>query len=96
MGKSSYFLVPLSLPCPYFRLQRNEFCNMELSVWHVMSENNANIKTLIFFFNLFNTHSGCKVRKKLVTLRSIRRKNALGRKILNVSASDERLKAVKR
>lgn len=25
------------------------FCNMELSVWHVMSENNANIKTLLFF-----------------------------------------------
>lgn len=50
------------------------FCNMELSVWHVMSENNANIKTLIFFFNLFNTHSGCKVRKKLVTLRSIKKK----------------------
>ena len=49
---------------------------MELSVWHVMSENNANIKTLIFFFNLFNTNSGCKVRKKLVTLRSKRRKNA--------------------
>ena len=46
------------------------FCNMELSVWHVMSENNANIKALLFFFNLFNTHSGCKVRKKLVTLRS--------------------------
>lgn len=42
------------------------FCNMELSVWHVMSENNANIKALLFFFNLFNTHSGCKVRKKLV------------------------------
>lgn len=39
------------------------FCNMELSVWHVMSENNANIKALLFFFNLFNTHSGCKVRK---------------------------------
>lgn len=51
------------------------FCNMELSVWHVMSENNANIKALLFFFNLFNTHSGCKVRKKLVTLRSIRKKN---------------------
>ena len=50
------------------------FCNMELSVWHVMSENNANIKTLLYFFNLFNTHSGCKVRKKLVTLRSKRRK----------------------
>ena len=50
------------------------FCNMELSVWHVMSENNANIKALLFFFNLFNTHSGCKVRKKLVTLRSKRRK----------------------
>lgn len=50
------------------------FCNMELSVWHVMSENNANIKALLFFFNLFNTHSGCKVRKKLVTLRSIRKK----------------------
>ncbi len=72
------------------------FCNMELSVWHVMSENNANIKALLFFFNLFNTHSGCKVRKKLVTLRSKRRKNALRRKILNVSASDERLKAVKK
>jgi hypothetical protein len=72
------------------------FCNMELSVWHVMSENNANIKTLLFFFNLFNTHSGCKVRKKLVTLRSKRRKNALRRKILNVSASDERSKAVKK
>ena len=63
------------------------FCNMELSVWHVMSENNANIKTLLFFFNLFNTHSGCKVEKK---------KNALRRKILNVSASDERSKAVKK
>lgn len=59
-------------------------------------ENNANIKTLIFFFNLFNTNSGCKVRKKLVTLRSKRRKNALRRKILNVSASDERSKAVKK
>ena len=40
--------------------------------------------------------SGCKVRKKLVTLRSKRRKNALRRKILNVSASDERSKAVKK
>lgn len=46
------------------------FCNMELSVWHVMSENNANIKALLFFFNLFNTHSGCKVRIFFVTLRS--------------------------
>ena len=46
------------------------FCNMELSVWHVMSENNANIKALLFFFNLFNTHSGCKVRNFFVTLRS--------------------------
>ena len=69
------------------------FCNMELSVWHVMSENNANIKALLFFFNLFNTHSGCKVRKKLVTLRSKRRKNALGRKILNVSALQDCLRA---
>ena len=25
------------------------FCNMELSVWHVMSENNANIKALVLF-----------------------------------------------
>ena len=49
---------------------------MELSVWHVMSENNANIKTLIFFFNLFNTLFVCKVRKFFVTLRSKRRKNA--------------------
>lgn len=62
------------------------FCNMELSVWHVMSENNANIKTLIFFFNLFNTNSGCKVRKKLVTLRSIRKKIAQKYCFLNVSA----------
>lgn len=62
------------------------FCNMELSVWHVMSENNANIKALLFFFNLFNTHSGCKVRKKLVTLRSIRKKNAQKYCFLNVSA----------
>ena len=62
------------------------FCNMELSVWHVMSENNANIKALLFFFNLFNTHSGCKVRKKLVTLRSKRRKIAQKYCFLNVSA----------
>ena len=52
------------------------FCNMELSVWHVMSENNANIKALLFFFNLFNTLFVCKVRKFFVTLRSKRRKNA--------------------
>ena len=71
------------------------FCNMELSVWHVMSENNANIKALLFFFNLFNTHSGCKVRKKLVTLRSKRRKNARKRCFLNVSAVETRLKALK-
>ena len=71
------------------------FCNMELSVWHVMSENNANIKALLFFFNLFNTHSGCKVRKKLVTLRSKRRKNARKRCILNVSAVETRLTALK-
>ena len=71
------------------------FCNMELSVWHVKSENNANIKALLFFFNLFNTHSGCKVRKKLVTLRSKRRKNARKRCFLNVSAVETRLKALK-
>ena len=29
---------------------------------------------LSFFFNLFNTRSGCKVRKNFVTLRSKRRK----------------------
>ena len=29
---------------------------------------------LSFFFNLFNTRSGCKVRKFFVTLRSKRRK----------------------
>lgn len=26
------------------------FCNMELSVWHVMSENNANIKNSTILF----------------------------------------------
>ena len=69
---------------------------MELSVWHLKVLKIGNIRVLSPFFNLFNTHSGCKVRKKLVTLRSKRRKNALRRKILNVSASDERSKAVKK
>ena len=71
------------------------FCNMELSVWHVMSENNANIKALLFFFNLFNTHSGCKVRKFLVTLRSKRRKNAFLASKKDVSAPYMRLRALK-
>ena len=50
------------------------FCNMELSVWHVMSENNANIKTLLFFLTYLILILVAKLEKKLVTLRSKRRK----------------------
>ena len=69
---------------------------MELSVWHLKVLKIGNILVLSPFFNLFNTLFVCKVRKFFVTLRSKRRKNALRRKILNVSASDERSKAVKK
>lgn len=49
------------------------FCNMELSVWHVMSENNANIKTLLFFLTYLILILVAKL-EKIVTLRSKRRK----------------------
>ena len=49
---------------------------MEFAVWYNKCKNPSNIIALIFFFNLFNTQFVCKVRKKLVTLRSKRRKNA--------------------
>ena len=49
---------------------------MEFAVWYNKCKNRSNIIAQIFFFNLFNTHIVCKVRKNLVTLRSKRRKNA--------------------
>lgn len=71
------------------------FCNMELSVWHVMSENNANIKALLFFLTYLILILVAKL-EKISNFALEKKKNALRRKILNVSASDERLKAVKR
>ena len=45
------------------------FCNMELSVWHVMSENNANIKACLLYTSIYL---------------NIIRKNILWLKILNI------------
>ena len=47
---------------------------MELALCHNKCKKWGDIIVLPFFFNLFNTRSGCKVRKNFVTLRSKRRK----------------------
>ena len=51
------------------------FCNIELSVWRVKCLFVDIIKRLPFIFILFNTHIGCKIRKKLLTLRSKTKEN---------------------
>ena len=47
---------------------------MELALCHNKCKKWGDIIVLPSFFNLFNTRSGCKVRKFFVTLRSKRRK----------------------
>ena len=51
------------------------FCNMELSVWHVMSEIMPILKLYYSFLTYLILILVAKLEKNLVTLRSKRRKN---------------------